>query len=143
MTIRTFADRRRLRDGIRNADLDNNFSFLVDEIAAAVGGAGPGIAVAGGKITSDGSGAQSVANCFGVSSCTIFGTAFRVTLSTAIATNNDMVVTLGCGTSFVQLSAAWTRISDTKFDVYLTDNTPTSYTLSGLWFGFSVFNAGA
>ncbi len=102
-----------------------------------------GIAVAGGKITSDGSGSQDVTNCFGVASATISGSGFRVTLSSAITVDEDMVVTATAGTALVQLSAQWVRITDTEFDVFLTDSNDVSFTTTAVNFTFSVYDAGA
>ena len=101
-----------------------------------------GIAVAGGKVTSTGSGSQSVTNTFGVTSCSISSDHFIITLNDAITVNEDMVVVGNVGTGLTQLSLQWIRISDTVFWVYLNNSTPAGLVTSGLWFSFMVYDAG-
>ena len=120
--------------------------------ASVGGGAGSsGIAVAGGKIISTGvAGAQSVVNCWGVTSATISGSPSRyvITLTDAIAVDDDMVLTVSGVGGQTPIIYNIQRLSDTTFEVYtlLTDiaNTlPWSTTVwPGSTFNFTVHNAG-
>ena len=213
----TFAGRRRLRAGVRNADLDTNFQGIVDEfgnyipgtggtvegdltigdtyslfVEDGVGGPqawnalgitvqqvisrsglqangtvrqvsnptashmamprsyadgryvlqsnrGPGYAVAGGRIVSDGSGGQSVANCWGVSSCTISGSKFRVTLASGISTSKIVPgITVPPGLSVQSGNAE--IISSTQLDFTVISGSSAT-TANGVTFFFWVFNA--
>ena len=109
-----------------------------------------GIAVAGGKITSDGiSGPQDISNTFGISDCSIVtlaaGEGFEFTLDNPITGNDDMYVTLGCGTILGLIVSNWFRTDDSTFTVVLVPgldpNTPSA--VASLFFGFQVSNAGA
>jgi hypothetical protein len=100
-----------------------------------------GIAVAGGSIVSDGSGAQSVANCFGVSACTISGgTRFLVTLSSAVTSANQ-IITCSPEGAVVQVAASWKKISDTQFEIYIVDANSNTQ-VAGVGFSFTVHDKG-
>jgi len=102
-----------------------------------------GVAVAGGKIISDGSGAQDVTNTFGVASATISGSVFAITLDNAIATDDDMVLIATATIGISQITAQTARVSDTVFNVALVNTSDTALTTSGLFFSFAVYDAGA
>ena len=100
-----------------------------------------GIAVAGGNIVSDGVGAQSVVNCFGVTGCTISGEGFRITLASSVIID-DMIIGATPQGQIIQLSTAYDKIDSTTFDIFLTDSSDTNYTADTYAFNFTVHDAG-
>ncbi len=101
-----------------------------------------GIAVAGGQIISDGSGAQDVTNTFGISSCVISGNLFVLTLSSPITVDNDMYVTLGAPIAVGVVMAQWSRTNDSTFNIVIADADSNVIIAAGINFGFSVYDAG-
>jgi hypothetical protein len=113
-------------------------------VSASTAG-GPGVAKAGGTIISDGSGVQSIADCFGIASCTINGNVFDITLSSAI-TQAKMIITCNGGLGLSPIMAQPTRKSDTVFAIGVLVEQGGSFNASvaaGLAFTFMVHDAGA
>lgn len=112
-----------------------------------------GAAVAGGKIISDGFGSQSIANTFGITSCTISGDLYQFTLAEAIPNVNDMVITATGLGGLVIVTTATIADNSTTFRVALSYYDPnvdpsvqnpwTPATLNGFQINFTVHNAGA
>ena len=104
---------------------------------------GPGYAVAGGQIVSDGSGGQSVTNCWGVSACTIqTSDRFLVTLSSAVSSSQKMVVTASALIGTAGMMASIQMVSATQFQVFLVDANNIARVTAGLGFHFTVHDAG-
>lgn len=109
----------------------------------------PGVSVAGGKITSTGSGAQNIANCFGVSACVVNGLGFRVTLTTPIAVDDDMLLQISGPPAAAPIIYNINRVDDSNFDCFVVfsdhaaNPTWTAAPTAGLFFNFDVKNAGA
>ena len=114
-----------------------NFQAAYDEIIALQATA----PVAFGHIISDGSGAQDVSNCVGVSSCTISGSVFTVTLSSAVAGTDTMVITTGAGSGIGTRADTANQTSTTAFD-YAVSLNGSATTAAGAEFHFVVMDAG-
>ena len=105
---------------------------------------GPGVAAAGGRITSDGSGAQNISGCFGIASCSIVSNQFEITLSSPIATN-QMIVTASGGVGLAAIMCTTNVTSTTTFTVAVLVEQGGKFSLysgAGLLFNFNVHNAG-
>lgn len=124
--------------------VDGNLQWRGVTIANSTGSVVPGglTPIAIGTITSDGSGAQSVANCSGVSVCSIVGNGFQITLTQAVANVNDMVIVATAASTIGFIVMGYTKNSTTQFTLncYLDGNTVT--TQSGTEFSFQVFKRG-
>jgi hypothetical protein len=103
---------------------------------------GRGIAVAGGKIISNGSGSQSVTNTWGISSCTINAGGFDCTLSNGITIDDDMVILATPGDSAGIVSSTVLRVSDTVFRLFIINSSDATVTTSGLVIYFAIYDAG-
>jgi hypothetical protein len=108
-----------------------------------------GVAVAGGTIVSDGAGAQSITNTFGISACSISGSAFRFTLSSAISPSTDMIPgVLGTGVFAAVSSGFGSVVSTTQFDIAIstvsgtTPDYSSGETAAGTTFSFVVYDVG-
>lgn len=114
--------------------------ILVDS-GIPIGGGGPGVAVAGGHIISNGAGAQDIANCFGVSSVTISGSQFLIVLSAAVSGTESMILTTGAGAGVGTRADTLDQTSTAgiTYNMVLNDNPIVD---SGAQFHFNVLDAG-
>jgi hypothetical protein len=101
-----------------------------------------GVAVAAGRIISDGAGAQDISGSFGISSCVIDNVAFRCTLITPITITNMCLTATSQASSEGLLGCTLIWISDTEFDVAIVDALGNTYTVAGATFGFTVHDSG-
>jgi len=115
----------------------SNFSAAKTEIEALQANQ----VVAAGVIISDGSGAQSVTNTFGVTSVTISGTTFLIVLDSAVAGAGTMIITTGSGAGIGTRTDVVNQTSTTGITYSLVLN-GTAVVTSGLEFHFSVLDAG-